>query len=164
MIGIILVVCNGSILLKLNPVGDLLAVLAAVTWAVYSMLLKRVPRGLPTLYVTGRVFLYGVSLAVPLVKLFGDDFLPNTALNWVMIGNLLFLGLLASALCYLFWNKAVQLIGVIKVSNYLYLIPLIAMLASVLVLHEKVNGIMLLGGGLILSGVYIGERGLPYWR
>jgi drug/metabolite transporter (DMT)-like permease len=157
--GVFLVVLNGSMVLQLNPTGDLLAVLAAAAWAVYSVLLKKVNPGLNTFYVTGRVFLYGIVLVIPLVLLFHDDFLPNKALSLINIGNLLFLGLLASALCYVFWNKAVQLIGVIKTSNYLYLIPLIAMAASVLILHEKVNGIMLFGGLLILSGVYISEKG-----
>jgi drug/metabolite transporter (DMT)-like permease len=157
--GIFLVIFDGSCVLKLNPTGDLLAILAAASWAVYSVLLKRVNPRLNSFYVTGRIFCYGILLTLPALLIFRDDFRPSHTPDSVVILNILFLGLLASALCYVMWNKAVKLIGAIKTSNYIYLIPLITMVASVLILDEKVNGIMLLGGLLILSGVYIGERG-----
>jgi drug/metabolite transporter (DMT)-like permease len=158
--GIFFVIFNGSCVLKLNPWGDLLAVLAATCWAVYSVLLKKVNPGLKSLYVTGRIFCYGILLTIPILLIFRDDFMPNHTPDSGVFLNLLFLGLLASAGCYAMWNRSVKLIGAIKASNYIYLIPLITMIASVLILGEKVNGIMILGGVLILFGVYIGERGL----
>ncbi|HYH02097.1 MAG TPA: DMT family transporter [Bacillota bacterium] len=156
--GIFLVIFNGSLVLHLNPWGDLLAVLAALAWAIYSILLKKVNPELGPFYVTGRSFGYGILLTLPLNLLWKDDFLPARAFNGRLAGNLLFLGLIASALCYALWNHAVKLIGAVKANNYIYLIPLVAMLTSVIVLREQITGMMVLGGVLILSGVYIGEK------
>jgi drug/metabolite transporter (DMT)-like permease len=162
--GIFLVIFNGSYVLKLDPVGDLLAVLAAASWAVYSVLLKKVNPRLNSFYVTGRIFCYGILFTIPALLIFRDDFMPAHPPDSGVILNILFLGVFASAACYVMWNRAVKLIGAIKASNYIYLIPLITMIASVAILDEKVNGIMILGGGLILSGVFIGERGLKIFR
>ena len=71
---------------------------------------------------------------------------------------MLFLGLGASALCFITWNYAVSVLGVVKTSVYIYLIPLITILSSVLILHEKITPVALLGVVLILLGLYLSER------
>ncbi len=161
MTGVFLVIFNGSFVLRLNPLGDALAFLAALVWAVYSVLLKRVdPVVNPTVAVR-KSFFYGLLLIAPLLAReragfhFGIPGLPD----WPLLLNLLFLGLAASALCFVMWGRAVRLIGAVAASNYIYLVPLITMLTSMIALRERVNGLMIFGGLLILGGVYLAERG-----
>ena len=85
----------------------------------------------------------------------------DTALfrNPVVAGNLLFLGLVASLFCFAVWNTAVKHWGTVKTSNYIYLVPLVALISSAIVLNERITPVALGGAALILSGVYIAENG-----
>ena len=157
--GVFLVIFNGKLVFRLNPLGDCLALAAALFWAVYSILLKRIPADRDSLAVTCKTFFYGLLTALPALLIFPDGFKLVRPLTGLTVANLLFLGLCASLLCFVMWNKAVGIIGVVKTSNYIYLVPLIAMVTSVLVLHERINGPMLLGACLILGGIFIAERG-----
>lgn len=76
----------------------------------------------------------------------------------LVYGNLLFLGIVASMLCYLSWNACVRIIGASRASNYLYINPLVAVWASHLFLSEPITPTALLGAGLIIGGVYIVEK------
>jgi drug/metabolite transporter (DMT)-like permease len=69
--------------------------------------------------------------------------------------NMLFLSVFASVACFIMWNKAVSIIGSVKTTNYIYFVPLITIIASVVVLEEEVSPLMLLGGFFILIGVYV---------
>ncbi len=159
MSGIALVIYNGQINLEVNPLGDVLALSAGVVWAFYSLAIKKIDQSISPLIVTRRVFFYGNIASIICLFIFEG----GTDLSFIFIGNnlfhILFLGLLGSAACYVFWSKSIYLIGAIKTSSYIYLMPLFTMIASVLVLHEKLNGLMLIGCVLILLGVYISEHG-----
>ena len=74
--------------------------------------------------------------------------------------NLLFLGVIASMLCYIMWNTAVKQLGVVCATSYIYVVPLITLLTSAIVIDETITIVALLGSALILSGVYIAERGV----
>lgn len=162
MAGIFLVVFNGKLVLKLNPIGDILAILAALVWAFYSVLLKKIVPDWHPVYVVRKTFFYGLLATVPWLFWFKADLKVSHHLGFPIVFNILFLGLIASALCYVMWNQSVKRIGVIKSGNYIYLVPLITMITSILVLREKVNGLMILGGLLIFCGVYIAERGFGF--
>jgi drug/metabolite transporter (DMT)-like permease len=71
--------------------------------------------------------------------------------------NLLFLGVGASALCYATWNYAVHRLGPVKTSAYIYSIPVVTIIASMLVLHEPITPIAALGMALILVGMALSE-------
>lgn len=157
--GIFLVVFNGNFVLKLNPAGDLLAVMAAVTWSVYSILLKKIGSKYNHIYITRKIFFYGIVSMIPMLLIFRADFNISIMLMPDVLLNLLFLGVVASALCFVMWNTAVSLIGVVKTSNYIYLVPLITIISAVLVLHEVITNFALLGAVFILSGVYVSEHG-----
>ena len=156
--GIALIGLNGSLSLKLNPLGDLLAVLAAVVWAVYSVLMRVIGGwGYDTLLCTRRVFFYGLLFMIP--ALFLMDFSPR----WEAFGepvnllNLLYLGLGASALCFVTWNGAVRVLGAVKTSAYIYLVPVVTILASALFLQEPVTLTAVLGTALTLAGLFLSE-------
>jgi drug/metabolite transporter (DMT)-like permease len=157
--GTALVIFNSQVVLKLNPLGDFLALMAPLTWALYSILLKKVNSGYHPIYVTRKSFFYGLLTVLPIMLILGADWRPAGPLDIPLVVNLGFLGLIASAVCFVSWNKAVEIIGAIKASSYIYLVPLISMVTSLIILKEQVNLLAIGGGLLILTGVYISEKG-----
>lgn len=156
--GVTTVILNGSLNLGLNPKGDLLTLLAAFLWAAYCLLLKKMNKRYPNLLITRKVFFYGFATALPVI-FFEPIPAPEAAgtLLPVML-NLLFLGVVASFLCYIMWNNTVRILGPEKAANYIYFSPLITILASSAILREPVTLWMLLGGAAIIGGVYLSAR------
>ncbi|OMD91618.1 EamA family transporter [Paenibacillus odorifer] len=157
--GIILIGLNGSYLLQLNPIGDLLALLAPVVWAIYSVLMRKISLlKIHTIGATRRVFFYGLLFMLPTLFLFDFQLGLSRFKEISNVAHLLFLGLGASALCFLTWNKAVGILGAVKTSVYIYIVPVITVAASALVLNEKITWAILTGTFLTLTGSYISER------
>ncbi|MEK5417816.1 MULTISPECIES: DMT family transporter [unclassified Paenibacillus] len=157
--GIILIGLNGSYLLQLNPIGDLLALLAPVVWAIYSVLMRKISLlKIHTIGATRRVFFYGLLFMLPPLFLFDFQLGLSRFKEISNVAHLLFLGLGASALCFLTWNKAVGILGAVKTSVYIYIVPVITVAASALVLNEKITWAILTGTFLTLTGSYISER------
>ena len=156
--GVAFIAFNGRFILHINPLGDLLCVVAALSWAFYTILLKRLENRYPTLLITRKVFFYGVITLLPsfILKPLNTD--ATILIQPVVWGNLLFLGLVASLLCYFLWNTAVKKLGAVRTTNYVYLIPLVTLIASVIVLGETITWIALAGALLILGGVALTER------
>ncbi|MNU41803.1 putative amino-acid metabolite efflux pump [compost metagenome] len=157
--GIVLIGLNGSFILKLNPLGDLLAFLAPTVWAIYSVLMRRISeRNYHTIGSTRRVFFYGLLFMIPALFLFEFHLDLGRLGDIENIFNMLFLGLGASALCFVTWNRAVGLLGAVKTSVYIYLVPVITVAASVLILQEQITWVTGLGTGLTLLGSLISGR------
>lgn len=158
VMGIFLLSFNGSNNLKLNPLGDILAVLAAVVWAAYSVLTKRISGfHYNTIQATRRIFFYGLVFMVPALFIFGFEPKVNQLMQPVILFNILFLGLGASALCFVTWNTSVKILGAIKTSVYIYMVPVITVITSVIVLRETITGVAVFGIVLTLSGLIISE-------
>lgn len=144
---------------SLNPTGDLLALLAAFVWACYSVLTRKISGyGYSTIQTTRRVFFYGILFMAPVMLFSG--FTPDlkALTSPVNLGNILFLGLGASALCFVTWNAAVRILGAVKTSVYIYLVPVITVTASVLVLKEQLTIKACAGMVLTLAGLWISEH------
>ncbi|WP_047393517.1 MULTISPECIES: DMT family transporter [Chitinibacter] len=158
LLGVAVVMFNGSVVLKLNPLGDLLALLAGAAWALYCLQLRKMGDKYGYLYLTRQVFFYGLLTMLP--ALYFTHYRLDLGL-WLSAsaGNMLFLGVVASAVCYVAWNKAVNLIGSVKASNYIYLIPVVTLITAVLALGERLTLIGLTGAAFILCGVYYAEHG-----
>lgn len=156
--GVILVVCNGTFILKLNPRGDFLALAAALCWAVYSVFLRRVGQNLDPILVTRRTLFWGMLTAVPLVLAQGVPYPTAPLFTPMVAGNFLFLGLIGSGLCYVLWNKAFHLLGVVTTNNFIYLNPFVTIVAARLFLKERISPLALLGAALITVGVVVSQR------
>lgn len=157
--GIFLISFNGYNELKLNPLGDILAVLAAVVWAFYSVLTKKISKfEYNTVQTTRRIFFYGLIFMIPALFIFRLNFKLDPLAQPINLFNILFLGLGASALCFVTWNSAVKLLGAVKTSTYIYMVPVITVITSILVLQEKVTGAAVLGIALTLAGLFISEN------
>ncbi len=162
LLGVALVVFNGSFILQINPLGDILTILAALSWAFYGIILKRLNGHYSTLFITRKVFFYGIITLIPFILFSSNVFHTNLLTHPIIIANLLFLGIVASLLCYIMWNSAVKELGVVQTSNYIYFVPLVTLLTSAIVINEQITTIALLGSIFILFGVYVAEKGLTF--
>lgn len=158
IIGICLISFNGISNFQLNPFGDLLAVVAALVWATYSVLTRKISSyGYNTIQTTRRVFFYGILFMIPALFLFDFKLELERFANPVYLFNIIFLGLGASAFCFVTWNFAVKVLGAVKTSIYIYMVPVITVVTSIIVLHEQITRLSALGTILTLAGLFISE-------
>lgn len=157
MAGIMLISFNQEAV-EIHPVGDGLAVLAAMIWAVYCLLSRRISElGYNVLLATRRTFFYGLLFMLPLTFTQFSVSFP-TILRPEILFNLVFLGLGASALCFVTWNLAVGILGSVKTSVTIYIVPVITAVASALVLHEPLTPKVILGLALTLGGLVLSQN------
>ena len=158
-LGMVMVVLNGQLILHLNPRGDALAIGAAVCWAFYSLLIKRVMHKYSSWFISRKVFFYGLLTILPyyaLVSPLNTD--VSILTRPVVYGNLLYLGSVASMFCYIMWNWTLSKLGAVKATNYLYLQSLFAMLFASLILHERITWMAIAGAAILILGMIRAER------
>jgi drug/metabolite transporter (DMT)-like permease len=157
MIGVFLISFQGTAL-RLNPLGDLLALLAALVWACYSVAIKKIGSfGYNTIQTTRRIFAYGLVFMIPTLFLFDFNWDISRFSNSANLFHIMFLGFGASALCFVTWNFAVKVLGPIKTSIYIYLVPAITAMASVWILHEQITWTAAIGISLTITGLFLSE-------
>lgn len=156
--GIFLISFGGGKNLQLNPVGDFLAVIAAMIWAAFSTITKKISEfGYHTIQTTRRTFFYGLIFMVPALLLMDFHMELQQFASLTNVLNLLFLGFGASALCFVTWNLAVKILGSVKTSVYIYMVPVITAVTSALILHEKLTQTIISGIVLTLIGLFLSE-------
>lgn len=158
MVGVVLIGYNGLELGR-SPLGDLCALGAAAMWGAYAVLTRNIANeGYNIIVATRRIFFYSLVAMLPVLGWL--DFAPQwahlTAPKY--LGNMLFLGLVASALCYVTWNRAVAILGALKTSAYIYGIPVITVITAYVVLDEAVTLTSGTGAALALTGLVVAER------
>ena len=158
-IGVVLVVLNGRFILHLNPLGDALALGASFTWGFYSLFMRRIMGRYKTDFITRKVFFYGLVTIMPyffFVHPLDIDLLASGSMTvW---GNLLFLGFVASTGGYLLWNWVMRNLGAMKSTNYIYLQPLISMLAGYVILRERITFMAIAGATILITGTILAVR------
>ena len=148
----------GDCRLELNPTGDILAVLAAFVWACYSILTRKISSfGYPVILTTRRTFFYGILFMVPALFFFDFEIGLERFADMAHLLNILYLGWGASALCFVTWNFAVKALGAVKTSVYIYMVPVITVVTSVLVLKEPVTWVSLVGTVMAVAGLFLSE-------
>ena len=179
--GVALVCFNGKAELELNPKGDLLALFSAICWGFYSMFVSLInKKNYDPICATRRVFFYAVLFMIPLM-LAGVGVTNSEAsflqglkesmlvtlnksanaerfskpLNWF---NLLFLGMIASGFCFSAWNKACEIVGTVKVTCGLYLIPVVTIIFAYFTLGEKITWLGAIGAIITITGLFISEK------
>lgn len=160
-IGVACIIFSGDQELEFNPLGDMIALSAALSWAIYSIVVKSLTPIYSSLFISRKLFFYGVITAFPLL-LIQDQPLKL----WLLFDmqqpqymlNFLFLGLFCSAFAYLVWNEAMKVLGAVKANNYLYMQPLVTMIAGYFILDEKIYFLGYLGCVLIIGGIIISEK------
>lgn len=159
IVGVFLIVCNGHFILHLNPLGDFLAVTAALSFAFYSLIIKSIDSSYTPLQITRRTFFYALLSFAVLIFTPAYHWKPQVLFEPKIAANLLFLGVGASALCYLLWNKVIRSLGAVRANGMIYLIPAVTMVFAAIILRERITLLALVGGLLILCGVCISQNG-----
>ncbi len=158
LVGVGMVIYNGHFVLQLNPLGDLLALAAAFSWAIYSLVIKKVSSRYSATFITRKVFFYGIITILPILLLSDWQFPWEQLQKPIVWANLLFLSVVASFLCFLWWSIAVKKLGALATSNYVYLNPVTTIIASALFLNEPMTAMAYEGSALILIGVFVANH------
>lgn len=154
-VGMAIVVLNGHFVLHLSPTGDLLAFGACVCWAAYSLIIKKAYNRHSTLFITRKVFFYGAVTIIPYYLLVNDPLPMEVVLQRDVLLNLLFLGCVASMLCFVIWNQAISKLGAVETTNWVYFNPITTIIFARWILNEPITPYFLIGAILILSGMYM---------
>lgn len=154
LVGVALVVYNGHFILKISPLGDFLTLLAAFSWAFFSLIMKKMSGRYRTTFITRKIFFYGILTILPAFILHPWQFSLSGLWQPAVWMNLLFLGVLASLVCFVVWNIILKQLGTVRASNYIYLNPLFTLIGSAVLLDEQFTVMSLMGAMLILGGVY----------
>lgn len=155
--GVACVIFNSSSNVEIKPLGDILSLLAALSWSIYSLVLKKLNALYSVMFISRKTFFYGVLTALPFMFFQPDICSPTVLLKTEVWTNLLFLGAFASMIAYILWAQSVKHLGAIKASNYMYISPIITLVASVAFLGEPLSIIGGIGCALILGGMWFGE-------
>lgn len=157
MAGITLL-CYKDTTFIIAPIGDILALLAALAWAFYSPLARNLTNlKLGYAKTTRGIFFWGLLLMLPILPFTPHSFTSDTLLLPQCWGNILFLGLIASALCFATWNFCLVRLGTAHASAYIYLVPVVTVICAVLVLDETFSETMTFGMILVIGGLLLSE-------
>lgn len=157
--GMALVILNGQLMLHLNPKGDILALCASLTWACYSLIIKKLSRHYNSFFITRKIFIYGLITILPYIwtqspLMVDTDILSKPAV-WV---NLLYLGVVASMLCFVAWNWTLKKLGTVRATNIIYLQSFWTMFFSYLILDERITLMAILGTATLILGMYLAGK------
>lgn len=147
--------------MELHPEGDLLALVAAFCWAIYSVAIKRIIPNYTSLFITRKLFFYGVLTALPLLFLQAEPYHIGLLFDMEQpsyLLNFLFLVVICSMCAYLIWNESIKFLGPVTANNYLYLQPLVTMIAGYFVLGEDIFLLGYVGCFLIIAGLIISDK------
>ena len=146
----------------IHLLGDAFALASAIAWGVYCILIAGTEGyGLSELQMTRKVFFWGTLITITPTLLLGEPVPVETFTQGGLTfwGNLLFVALCSSALCYLFWGKATNLIGAVTTSVYLYLIPVVSVIGSAFILGEPVTMVTVVAIAAIFVGLFLSQKG-----
>lgn len=159
-LGMAVVVLNGRIVLHLSPLGDMLAFGACLCWAVYSILMKPALERYSTVFITRKVFFYGLLTMIPYYLLRPEEADPSVfqTFNFSILFNIFFLGIIASLICLLVWNWVIRQLGTVVATNWVYFNPLTTIVFAWWILNEQITLWFLLGTVFILLGMFLADR------
>ncbi len=147
--------------IEIHPLGDLLALSAAMSWAVYTIIVKRLIPIYSSLFITRKLFFYGVITSLPILFMqhgpiqlgpIFDMSQPKFLLNF------LFLVVFCSAVAYILWNEAMKILGPVMANNYIYFQPLVTMIVAAITLNERISFIGYVGCFLIIVGLIVADK------
>jgi len=163
ILGAALVISRGEIGVlyvdRVTIMGDLLIIVSAGGWALYSILGKGFVQKHPPLLMVALVFSLSIPILIALGHYRGENFIaPLFTLSWQGWGAVFFLAWGCSALAYVLWYGALQKRKVSHVGIFQYIQPVVATLLGIVILHETVTWATVIGGIIVLGGVTLVTR------
>ena len=156
IIGVALVSFNGNVETGVFPLGDLIAIGCALLWGIYSVSVKIASSyKYDSLLVTRRIMFYGTIVLVPFCIFGNQDMSLGRFANMENLLLMLFLGLIASSLCFFTWNLAVEYIGAVQTGLYIYFNPVVTIIFGMIFLDEKLRFMGVIGTILIFIGLIV---------
>lgn len=154
-LGVSLTVSHGDLSrLQGSWLSACFALLGALSWACYTLLPHpATPNAASKLLLTRRIFFWALILMAPICAWDAPVWRFDVLVRGDILLQLLFLSIVASALCYAAWNASIRAIGATRASLWLYLNPVIALIAAALLLDEEINLYSGLGCLLTLAGI-----------
>lgn len=159
LFGVAVVIFNGQVVLHLNPTGDLLSLVASLCFGIYCYLTKLLGDKYDSVFLTRKVFGYGLLTSLPILLFEPWQFPMNQLAQSTVLTNLIFLGVVASCACFALFNIAINKLGAVTCSNYVYFVPVATVIFSAIFLDEPMTSIAWFGCTLILIGVILANRG-----
>ena len=157
-LGMAAVVLNGRFVLHLSPLGDMLALGACLCWAFYSLTIMQVQSRYSTVFITRKVFFYGLVTITPYYLIEPGFPSIGVLMRPEVMTNLLFLGVVASMLCFMMWNWVITKLGTVVATNWVYFNPVTTILFAWWLLDEQITVWFLLGSALIIAGMLQAQR------
>ena len=156
-IGISLVVFGKSGIEGFQPLGDFLAIAAALMFSVYTVILNTVKDKFHIIQKTRKVFIYTFLLIIIYSLSFNQSIIWDD-INIKIVLGILFLAIIASSFAFLLWNKSISILGTFKTNLFIYLVPVVTMIISYIVLNDEITLTKSIGAIIIIIGLYISER------
>ncbi|MDE6173112.1 MAG: DMT family transporter, partial [Bacteroides sp.] len=122
------------------------------------LIMKEMSGRYGTFFITRKIFFYGILTILPAFAVRPWHFDMHQILQPAVWVNLLFLGVLASLICFAVWNLVLKQLGTVRASNYIYLNPLFTLIGSAFLLGERLTAVAVVGAVCILGGVYLAGK------
>jgi drug/metabolite transporter (DMT)-like permease len=154
--GVILLITKGNITQLLNisfAIGDLWMLLAAITFAVYSILLKRKPEKLSIWALQLSTFIIGLTFLLPFF-LWEHMTGPSIQFHTKTIISILYVGIFASLTAFVLWNKAIINVGPSKAGMIYYTLPLFSGISAHFFLNESISATHFYSALFIITGIF----------
>ena len=161
LVGAVMVISHGRFSLDQlalpSTLGDFLILISTVNWAVYTVIGHSTIRAVGSLRAMTVVMLFGALMLMPFFAGSSGwkEFRDLSLTGW---GALIFLGLGCSGLAYLLWYRALERMNAARVAAFLYIEPIVTLITAVLLLDESFKLTTIIGGLVVLLGVYLTQR------
>lgn len=157
--GVLVIIAKGDLAslaaFRLNP-GDLLVVMALITWSIYTAFLRKRP---PISWQSLNLCVYAVAALSNLPFAFIEHGFGQTmSANWATAATICYVAVFPSLIAYIFYNRGVELLGPARAGLYLFLVPVFGALLAMVFLGEQLHLFHAVGFALIIGGVLIGTR------
>lgn len=157
LVGLMFIIANGNLSTLISvrfSKGDLWTICAGFSWALYSVLLRKCPIELNPLSFLATLIIIGTLFISPFY-IWEMSTGKTMNISRASIGSIVYVALFASVLAYIFWNKAIQIIGANKTGIFIHLMPVFSIILAIIFLDEKLRGYHIKGTILIFSGILL---------
>lgn len=157
--GVICICISGENDFYVHLAGVAISLGACIVWAAYGIFSEKINRQeFDPVLVTRRLFFYGTLFTLPLYLCFGDRGDVRDFFQPRYLFHILYLGIGACAVAYVTWNYAIGTLGTVFTNAYVYFLPVVTIIFSVVFLREKMTPLMAAGTVLVLAGLILSEH------